>query len=393
MSSNIFYGWGQEPKLIDPESGGIDNQPAIQGVPTSIEWAALKVGYECIFGLSTDGRLYARGYNGDLGIIGLGLANYAVIAEFTELLPGTTWIDFDVAYNNACAVRADGALFTWGYGVGGLQANSNVPVQFDTGGVAVRFARINDKNLFYITASGALYGYGNNDYYQIGQGNYSTSFTGPINIAPGVTFSSISFDKSSSRLHYGATAENGDLYFWGKGSSGQLGDGTSTDIVIAFHLAGKKWRTCSCGDGSTLAIDDAGDLYFWGSGLYGEIGLFDGVTANYPYSEVTPIYGSLTRATPTKVGEKKWSEVVNTGGDCIAIDTDGVVYGWGQIGDDDVSTISGLKKFIYYPMELSVPSPVSNISIFGDPYTATAVVLSGAIPPFWTNFAGQSEIL
>jgi alpha-tubulin suppressor-like RCC1 family protein len=84
---------------------------------------------------------------------------------------------------------------------------------------------------------------------------------------------------------------NHTLWCWGNNSSGQIGDGTSTNRHHATQVGfGSNWASVSAGYAHTCAIRLDGALFCWGSNSYGQLGVGD----------------TSTRYTPTRVGTADW---------------------------------------------------------------------------------------
>jgi hypothetical protein len=72
---------------------------------------------------------------------------------------------------------------------------------------------------------------------------------------------------------------DGTLWAWGDNSSGQLGDGTTTNKSSPTQVGTvTNWSTISAGDSHTVAIKTDGTLWAWGDNSRGQLG--DGTTTN-----------------------------------------------------------------------------------------------------------------
>ena len=125
----------------------------------------------------------------------------------------------------------------------------------------------------------------------------------------------------------------GNLLTWGLNSSGQLGDGTTTNRSSPGTVAGggTNWKQVSMGGISTYGIKTDGTLWTWGSNFYGQLG--DGTTTN--------------RSSPGTVagGGTNWKQVSGGYLSTAAIKTDGTLWTWGsnnngQLGDNTTTSRS-----------------------------------------------------
>ena len=121
-----------------------------------------------------------------------------------------------------------------------------------------------------------------------------------------------------------------ELWVWGAGTSGQLGNNTATNrsTPVTTLAGGANWKqVAGAGGGShTAAIKTDGTLWTWGNNTQGQLG--DNTIIN--------------RSTPvtTFAGGTNWKQVA-VGGITAAIKTDGTLWTWGnnnfgQLGDNTV---------------------------------------------------------
>ena len=75
-----------------------------------------------------------------------------------------------------------------------------------------------------------------------------------------------------------ALKKDGSLWAWGWNSSGQLGDGTTTDRATPVPVgADKNWVAVCCGNFHSTAMRSDGSVWAWGGNNYGQLG--DGTNA------------------------------------------------------------------------------------------------------------------
>ena len=75
--------------------------------------------------------------------------------------------------------------------------------------------------------------------------------------------------------HSAAITEDGALYTWGQGASGQLGHGTRADQRVprvVASLQGKRVTSVACGSYHTIAVTEMMSVYTWGSGSCSQLG-------------------------------------------------------------------------------------------------------------------------
>ena len=128
---------------------------------------------------------------------------------------------------------------------------------------------------------------------------------------------------------------DGNLFTWGKGTSGQLGNASITNVStpVTTFAGGTNWKQVSCGNLSIAAIKTDGTLWTWGRGNNGRLGN-------------AVITGSISTPVTTFAGGTNWKQVSGTGyASVAAIKTDGTLWIWGrgnygQLGTNDTTTRS-----------------------------------------------------
>ena len=82
---------------------------------------------------------------------------------------------------------------------------------------------------------------------------------------------------AAGESHSAAVGEDGSLFVWGHGESGQLGTGDTADRLAPTRVAGlpAPVRQVAVGFYHTGIVTDAGDLLMCGCGGHGRLGLGD----------------------------------------------------------------------------------------------------------------------
>jgi alpha-tubulin suppressor-like RCC1 family protein len=137
------------------------------------------------------------------------------------------------AWGNTGALLSDGDYYDWGYNSGGqvgngTTTNAKVPYQVPLPAAVTVAAQggslAGNGQTIVLLAGGALYAWGNGEFYQLGNGVQGNQ-TSPIRITPPRNAGYTALASGGSTC-YGVT-KAGAVWAWGNGASGQVGDGTT----------------------------------------------------------------------------------------------------------------------------------------------------------------------
>ena len=191
-------------------------------------------------------------------------------------------------YTNNCIVATDNLAYCWGNNSNGQLGNNSttqslVPIAVDTSGV------LNGKTMKSITGSngftcaiasdGLAYCWGLNAHGQLGNNSTTQSLVpvavNTVGVLSGKTIKSIATGNS----HTCAIASDDQVYCWGYGWNGQLGNNSTTQSLVpvavntAGVLSGKTVKSITSGDIDTTCAIASDDLaYCWGMNSEGELG-------------------------------------------------------------------------------------------------------------------------
>jgi alpha-tubulin suppressor-like RCC1 family protein len=271
--------------------------------------------------LTTAGKAYCWGAGGNHQI---GDGGNSARNTPTAVSGGLTFTTLSAGWYHNCAVGSDGPSYCWGYNASaqlgdGTTTDRSSPVS-PSGGLT--FARIaaGRYHTCAVTPAGAAYCWGNNNNGEIGDGTVGARTT-PTLVAGGLTFTSIATGGGATSGHSCGITTSGSAYCWGNNSSGQLGDGSTTNRNQPTAVTGGlAFNAISVGSNHTCALTAGGIAYCWGSNASGQLG--DGTTVQH--SDPRPVL-SPAGVTFTFI----------TAGDShsCAVASSGVAYCWGLNAD------------------------------------------------------------
>lgn len=204
-----------------------------------------------------DGGAYCWGGNtyGQLGDNSTATATSPVAVDTSGVLAGKTLVDIAAGgsgyYETTCAIDSAGAAYCWGYGqYGGLGNNTatvtqTTPVAVTTTGVLSGKTLV-DVAVSYgaacaIDSAGAAYCWGRNQSGQLGNGTTTPLTTNnPVAVVSSGVLNGVVLESiDMGHYHTCAMGSTNTMYCWGRGVSGELGDGLSTSssvpVIVSPH--------------------------------------------------------------------------------------------------------------------------------------------------------------
>ncbi len=205
-------------------------------------------------------------------------------------------------FNNTCALQVGGAVSCWGGGVG-----SGSPVPMAGNAIAIATGL---NHYCAVINGGTVSCWGTNTTGQLGDGTTTNNST-PSSV-PGLT----DVEGIAAGSGYScALKSSGKVVCWGRNTQGQLGDGTTTNKLIPTDVIGlTNVLEISAYGGHTCALLSDRTVSCWGANVFGQVG--DGNTTN--------------RLTPTSVPGLTDIVALSAGnGTTCAIKRGGTLYCWG----------------------------------------------------------------
>jgi alpha-tubulin suppressor-like RCC1 family protein len=200
------------------------------------------------------------------------------------------WLAVSGWVEHTMALKSDGSLWAWGlnsYGQLGdgttTKRNSSVRVGADNDWAAVSTG---DRHTVALKANGSLWAWGWNGTGQLADGT-TTNRTTPVQVGADNDWAVVS---ASGGYHTMALKSDGSLWGWGQNNYGQLGDGSTTNRRTPVRVgADNDWVAVSAGVYNTLALKSDGSLWAWGQNTYGQLGDGSATTSNVPVQVASPV--------------------------------------------------------------------------------------------------------
>jgi alpha-tubulin suppressor-like RCC1 family protein len=281
--------------------------------------------------LKSDGTVWTWGANSPGGKLGLGNAvtNRMLVpvevhgAGNVDYLHSVSAIMGGEVHN--VALKSDGTVWAWGFnfqgGLGdGTTNDSALPIQTGLNSIPplTNVTKLGGRTYFNLAAKsdGTVWAWGMGTSGQMGNGG-TTNCNSPVQVSNSQPGGAINNPRQiSCGYTYGvALLTNGTVWTWGTGIHGELGNGTTGSSYTPVQVTGLSNVTAiSSGWKHTLALKTNGTVWAWGLNSHGELG--DG-TANNQSNAVQVLNLS--------------NVIAVSGGDynSIALRADGTVWKWG----------------------------------------------------------------
>ncbi len=308
--------------------------------------------------LKNDGTVWVWGYNyyGQLGTEIIKECGFYSCSTTPVQVSGLTDVTAIAAgENHTFALKNDGTVWAWGdNSVGqlgdGTTTNSSTPVQLS--GIAdVDIIATGPNHTVVLKSDGTVLAWGDNRFGQLGvettetcefaliNGDCSTT---PVQISGLTDVAAIATGDS----HTIVLKADGTVWAWGENTVGQLGNGTTTNSIIAVQVSG---LTDVITITASIALKNDGTIWAWGENTVGQLGVETTETCINSWGTTYPC-----STTPVQVSWLANVIAIETGDDhTIALKTDGTVWAWGynnygQLGD-------GTRDDRFIPVQVVTP--------------------------------------
>ena len=325
------------------------------------KFAAVSSAYQVGLGLDVEGNIWAWGYNGS-GLVGDGTyVNRWAPVELTVGVQGALQVQLPKFVSvvggvyTAYGLDADGHIWAWGANMNGQIGNGS------TAG---------DGTISPVTGQ-------------------NVQQTHPVEIMPGQTFTSI----AAGAAGIFALDSNGSIWTWGYCASYNLGTGTTcsvpssrpTPVQLTTSAAGQPlppFQAVATGYYGGYALDGAGNIWSWGPGSYGQVG--NGSTN----TQTRPVQLSVVDAQGAAVSFQALAGGNFTG---YALDSVGNVWSWGYDGYGNLGNGTQIDQTVPGELKLDVtggPLPKFQ-AIASQNMTAYGLDADGRLWGWGANDAGQ----
>ena len=320
--TNQIFAWGGNSGSLG-DGAQTDRCSPVREFCSATDWCQVSAGNYHTSAIKTSGQLWAWG-SGTCGALGDG-TTVARCSSVREFCSATDWCVVSVGNtpgygtsSHTTAVKTTGELWVWGrndlvqLGDGTQTARCSPVREFcsasDWCGVSA-----GNQHSAAIKTTGQIWTWGNNIAGRLGDGT-QTARCSPVRE---ICFATDWCQVSAGEQHTAAIKTSGQIWAWGLGSNGRLGDGTTTSRTSPVReiSSSTDWCQVSARSRQTAAIKTSGQIWAWGRNLCGEIG--DGTLT--------------TRTSPVRefCSATDWCAVDMGGFHTAAVKTSGQLWTWG----------------------------------------------------------------
>lgn len=279
------WGWGDFGRLGHGNSSDVfAPQPikALQGIRIK----QIACGDSHCLAVTMEGTVQSWGRNQN-GQLGLGTTEDSLVPQKIQAFQGISVKMIAAGAEHTVAVTEDGVLYGWGwgrYGNLGLGDRNDrlVPEKVTDTKEKMEIVACGWRHTISVSSSGSLYTYGWSKYGQLGHGDFLDHLVPHQLEALRHEFVS---QISGGWRHTMAVTSDGKLYGWGWNKFGQVGSGDNIDhcspIQVRFPNE-QKVVQISCGWRHTLAVTERDNVFSWGRGTNGQLGNGNPIDRNVP---------------------------------------------------------------------------------------------------------------
>jgi alpha-tubulin suppressor-like RCC1 family protein len=331
-SNGQVYCWG-DGSVGQLGSGTAESSLRPVAVEGGLRFNSINVGWDHTCGITSEGEAYCWG-RGRYGRLGNGSAENQLVP--TAVTGGLSFTSVNPGLLHTCGITTEGDAYCWGRGADGRLGydsieSSLVPVQVAGD---LKWGSINAASATTcgIDTGGNAYCWGSGDFGNLlGQGEDDRGGKQvPGAVAGGFTFAPESISVGTD--HTCALTPDGEAVCWGRGRYGKLGIGSSESLGVIENLripreviGGISFSMITTGVFQTCGIDTDGKAYCWGRNSSGQLG--DGTTTMR--TEPVAVSGGMT-FTDITIGSKH----------ACGITTNNEVYCWGDGASGKLGTRS-----------------------------------------------------
>lgn len=271
----------------------IKNTPQEVTLPPEVKFTQISTNPNFSCALGTDSSTYCWGY-GESGQIGNGQNSIESYPAQVIMPSGVIFTKISTNSNYTCALANDASIYCWGNGIYGQLGNGtsdmvNIPTKVVMpNGIQFKSIVTSEDFSCALDSLGEIYCWGYGAAGRLGNGNnLNVNIPTKVVMPLGILFHQISIGSNSGC----GLGDNMSSYCWGGGTNGKIGNGANNNVFIptlSLMPSGIEFSTIMASQYTNCAITSVGSIYCWGSGMYGRIGNGGYNDVNVPTGAIMP---------------------------------------------------------------------------------------------------------
>ncbi|HZJ00421.1 MAG TPA: hypothetical protein VFD22_07140 [Gemmatimonadaceae bacterium] len=304
------YCWGLNDKGQLGDGTTTDRTKPTQ-VATAVRFTTISSGPTHSCALTDNGVAYCWGVN-DFGKLGSGTSGTASMTP-TAVNGNLTFVSIAAGLNNTCTTTDQRQVYCWGQiaetnQFGDFFSKTTLNPQLIPGSMV---AVVAGDDGGYCSVDPAALGYCWGLFYFFPASGPAIP---PIREAASATVHFTTLRRGGD--HFCGIDPTGQAWCWGKNSSGQVGNGSTTEVAAPTQVTSNlSFQAVAAGNAFSCGLATGGKLYCWGLNSSGQLGTGNTTNASTPQAVSTPVLFTNVRA----------------GFDhACALGADGITYCWGR---------------------------------------------------------------
>ena len=162
-----------------------------------------------------------------------------------------------------------------------------------------------------------------------------------------------------------ALTNDGTIYAWGLGTSGQIGNGVAETVYVPTQVSNLVDITkIDAGGMQTIALKKDGTVWGWGLNRYGNLGINTSstTTSNAAYKKTTPVQVLVAASTPIE----NVVDISSMNETSFALTKDGEVYGWGLNTSGQIADNTIVNKTVATKVKVAGGAGITKIKCLAD---------------------------
>jgi|TARA_R110000824_G_scaffold68765_4_gene177495 alpha-tubulin suppressor-like RCC1 family protein len=257
-TDGTFWTWGSSTNgvLGNGTGNGNDISSPVQ-VGSLTDWSLANFGSYHGMAVKTDGTLWAWGAN-YYGPLCQG--NNTTTSSPVQIGALTTWLTVEGGYGFTTAIKTDGTIWAGGrnsHGQLGRGTTSTRETTIGQIGALTTWSKVacTHSSAVAVKTDGTLWGWGRNNNGQLGQGN-TTDYSSPVQIGALTDWSKV-YGSADGGAFF-AIKTDGTLWGVGNNENGELGDGSTTKRSSPVQIGAlTTWVEAATGSNFTIALEDS----------------------------------------------------------------------------------------------------------------------------------------